>query len=151
LLLQFLQSFGSNIVNGGSDRSCGRAAPAAAGGRKLSIADTDRNLFRLKAENVCRDHRNDSFRAGAKVLCAVTDCDAAVRIDLGLSLGAAATAAPGSAGAAHSGFDRAGRTSGLLVFLLPTEPLSSELVFLAPHFRSIVFDAQLDRIDSHFF
>ena len=69
--------------------------PLPPDGGKVRVANCARNLLRLEAKHIRGDHGDDRSGAGAKVLRAAADLDAAVGIDLRFGLSAAAAAAPG--------------------------------------------------------
>src|ERR1043166_6079895 len=150
LLLQFFERFGAQVVDGGWGGSSRGTAATAAGRWKSRVAHTHDNLFGLQAEQIRCNHRDHRFGAGAEVLRAAANLDAAVGIDLGFGFGASAAAAPGCAGTTNARFDDTRRAAGFLVFLFPPEPFRTELVFLSANLARIVFDTQLDRVNYHF-
>jgi len=75
--------------------------PPLPGRVEVRVPHFDRDLLRLQAQQLGRDYRDDRFRAGADVLHAEAELDAAVGVDLRLALGLVARAAAGQAAPAQ--------------------------------------------------
>src|SRR4029079_1534367 len=142
------------VADPGGGAGGGRAAAGAAADAVLRVADLWRDLRRLEAERVGRDHRDERALAGADVLRAEAHGDAAVGADLAVrDRGPAAAAAPRADRHAHAGLDRSRRRIAGRVPLAPAERLGALAQVAALHrvgrLRRQVLDPELDRIQLH--
>ena len=150
---QLIERVGAGHADRRRHRRRGRAAAGSAAERILRIADLGRDGVHRHTERFGGDDRDDRARAGAEVLRAAFDHDAAVGVDVDVRRRSASGAAPQMRRYAHAGLDRTRRRIAGRMTLLPPEAPRAFLKVFDPlrvwRDGRRVPDAELDRVDLH--